>query len=394
MTARFDCIVLGLGGFGSASLYHAAARGLSVLGLEQYSIGHDRGSSHGETRIIRKAYFEHPDYVPLLLRAYELWRDLQATEGFSLMHLCGLLLAGPADGETIAGARLSARLHDLALDDVSPADRAAKFAGFRFPDNFDVVHEPEAGFLAVERCVNAHVDAAIRTGANVATDEAVLDWARVGSTFRVRTSRDEYESAALVLTAGAWTSSLLSNLALPLRVVRKPQFWFPVRSAAYGEDRSTPAFYYEMPYGLFYGFPSRDGQTLKAAEHSGGDPVTDPALVDRTVHTGDIDSLARFLRECLPEVDPEPARSSVCMYTLSPDQHFIVDRHPEYEHVAFGAGFSGHGFKFTPVIGEVLVDLAIDGHTRHPIDFLSASRDAITRATGTGATRKAAGNDG
>src|ERR1700689_3157844 len=134
---RYDVIVLGVGGMGSAAAFELARRGRRVLGLEQFSLVHDRGSSHGETRIIRKAYFEHPDYVPLLLRAYELWRDLQATEGFSLMHLCGLLLAGPPGGETIGGARLSARLHDLALDDVSPADRAAKFAGFRFPDNFD-----------------------------------------------------------------------------------------------------------------------------------------------------------------------------------------------------------------------------------------------------------------
>jgi sarcosine oxidase len=389
MTVCYDCIVLGLGGFGSAALYHAAARGLSVLGLEQYSIGHDRGSSHGETRIIRKAYFEHPDYVPLLLRAYDLWRDLERAEGRSLMHLCGLMLAGPPEGETIAGARLAARLHDLVLENVSPAERAAKLSGFQFPENFDVVQEPEAGFLDVERCVCAHVDAAIREGARVGSEEAVLEWSASGRTFRVRTSRSEYESAALVLAAGAWTSAVLSKQALPLQVVRKPQFWFPVRSRAYAEDRSAPAFYYELPYGLFYGFPSRDGETLKAAEHSGGDPVTDPGTVDRTVQPRDWESVARFLRECLPDVDPQPRRSSVCLYTLTPDRHFIVDRHPELEHVAFGAGFSGHGFKFTPVIGNVLVDLAIDGRTRHPIEFLSARREAIAHAT-----REAAGKDG
>ncbi len=380
MTARYDCIVLGLGGFGSAALYHAAARGLSVLGLEQFSIGHDRGSSHGETRIIRKAYFEHPDYVPLLLRAYELWRDLEGAEELSLMHLCGLMLAGPPDGETIAGARLSARLHDLVLEDVTPAEFAGRFSGFRIPANFDVVFEPEAGYLEVENCVRAHVDAALRTGATVAADEAVLDWSSVGNTFRVRTSRGEYESAALILTAGAWTSAVLASLALPLEVVRKPQFWFAVRSRAYAENRSTPAFYYELPYGLFYGFPSRDGATLKAAEHSGGDRVSDPGQLDRTVRQRDWESLGRFLRECLPEVDPNPRRSSVCLYTLSPDRHFIVDRHPQLQHVAFGAGFSGHGFKFTPVIGEALVDLAIDGHTKYPIEFLSANRDAIAKA--------------
>jgi sarcosine oxidase len=380
MNARYDCIVLGLGGFGSAALYHAAMRGLSVLGLEQYTIGHDRGSSHGETRIIRKAYFEHPDYVPLLLRAYTLWRGLEGSEELSLMHLGGLMLAGPAEGETVAGARLAARLHGLDLQNVSPADRAGKFSGFRIPEGFDVVYEPEAGFLEVEACVRTHVDAAIRTGATVAAEEGVLSWSAVGNGFRVRTSRDEYESAALILTAGAWTSGILASLSLPLEVVRKPQFWFPVRSTAYAENRSAPAFYFEMPYGLFYGFPSRDGQTLKAAEHSGGDPVADPTRVDRAIYPRDWESLSRFLRECLPDVDPQPARSSVCMYTLTPDRHFVVDRLPNHEHASFGAGFSGHGFKFTPVNGEVLVDLAIEGRTKYPIEFLSARRDAIANA--------------
>ena len=247
MTAGYDCIVVGLGGFGSAALYHAAVRGLSVLGLEQYSIGHDRGSSHGETRIIRKAYFEHADYVPLLLRAYTLWRGLEATEELSLMHLCGLMLAGPAEGETVAGARLAARLHGLDLQNVSSANRTGKFSGFRIPESFDVVYEPEAGFLEVEACVRAHVDAAIRTGASVAADEVVLDWSPVGNRFRVRTSRDEYESAALILTAGPWTSGILTSLSLPLEVVRKPQFWFPVRSTAYAENRSAPHFISRCP---------------------------------------------------------------------------------------------------------------------------------------------------
>jgi glycine/D-amino acid oxidase-like deaminating enzyme len=162
-----------------------------------------------------------------------------------------------------------------------------------------------------------------------------------------------------------------------------------VRSTAYAEDRRVPAFFFQMPYGLFYGFPSRDGATLKAAEHSGGDPVAVPEQVDRTVSPRDWESLGRFLEECLPAVDPKPVRSSVCLYTLTPDRHFIVDRHPEQEHVSFGAGFSGHGFKFTPVIGEVLVDLAIEGHTRQPVAFLSANRDAIAHPT-----RKVAGKDG
>lgn len=385
MSVCYDCIVLGLGGFGSAALYHAAMRGLSVLGLEQFSIGHDRGSSHGETRIIRKAYFEHPDYVPLLLRAYELWRDLEASEELSLMHLCGLMLAGPPEGETIAGARLAARLHDLNLEDATPADRAKRFSGFRIPENLEVVYESDAGYLKVEHCVRAHVDAALGVGATVAADETADEIKTVGRGWRVRTSKGTFESSSLIVTSGAWAPGILSHLGLsglPLEIVRKPQFWFAVRTAKLAEDRGAPCFYFEMPNGLFYGFPSRDGQTIKAAEHSGGKSVehNHPVRLNREVEPADWENLAGFLGQCLPEVDPQPVRASVCMYTLTPDRHFIVDRHPEHEHVSLGAGFSGHGFKFTPVIGEALVDLAIEGHTKYPIEFLSVGRDAIANA--------------
>jgi sarcosine oxidase len=386
MTERYDCIVLGLGGFGSAALYHAALRGLSVLGIEQFSVGHDRGSSHGETRIVRKAYFEHPDYVPLLLRAYALWRALEGTQQLSLMHLCGLLLAGPAEGEAIAGARLAARLHNIKLEDVAPADRETKFPGFRVPKNLEVVFEPEAGYLRVESCVRAHVDAALHLGASVAAEEGANEVKPVGHGWRVSTSKGSYESLALIVTSGPWAPGILPHLglpALPLEVVRKPQFWFPVHGANLAEHQGAPCFYFEMPGRLFYGFPSHGGQTIKAAEHSGGQPVehNDPMHLNRDVEPADWENLAHFLSECLPDVDPRPVRSSVCMYTLTPDRHFIVDRLPGHEHASFGAGFSGHGFKFTPVIGEILVDLAIDGRTKHPIEFLSPGRDAIAQAT-------------
>jgi monomeric sarcosine oxidase len=355
MSRRYDCIVLGVGGFGSAALYHAAARGLSVLGLEQFSVAHDRGSSHGETRIIRKAYFEHPDYVPLLMRAYELWRRLETEVSHSLLHLCGLMLAGPAEGETIAGARLASRIHGVPLQSVAAAEAERRFSGFRCPETFAVAYEPEAGYLEVERCVRAHVERAIQRGATLSTDEVVEEWRPVGNTVRVRTSKGEYEAAALIVTAGAWTSRILNQLALPLEVVRKPVFWFPARSSVYAVEAGAPTFYFEMPFGHFYGFPS-------------------------SVRPADWEPLARFVQECLPRLDPTPVRHSMCMYTLTPDRHFIVDRHSEHPQVAFGAGFSGHGFKFTPVIGEALVDLAIEGYSRHPIGFLSAGRGALGKS--------------
>jgi sarcosine oxidase len=391
MSGQYDCIVLGVGGFGSAALYHAAARGLRVLGLEQFSVAHDRGSSHGETRIIRKAYFEHPDYVPLLVSAYELWRQLEAERGCSLMHLCGLMLAGPPEGEAIAGAQLASRLHDVPLETVAPREAQRRYSGFRFPQSFQVMYEPEAGYLEVEACVRAHVDAALARGAVLSTDEVVHEWQLLGNTVRVRTSKNQYQAAALVITAGPWASQLLHGLALPLEIVRKPVFWFPAKSAASaldahaatgrGLDEGAPTFFFEMPFGQFYGFPSLDGRTVKVAEHTGGQAVADPLRVERRVSPADSELLARFVRECMPQLDPEPTRNSVCMYTLTPDRHFIVDRHPTHAPVVFGAGFSGHGFKFTPVIGQALIELATEGRSRHPIGFLSASREALIKAS-------------
>lgn len=377
MSNTFDVIVLGVGGFGSGALYHCARRGLKVLGLEQFGIAHDRGSSHGETRIIRKAYFEHPDYVPLLIRSYELWRELEAESNESLMHLCGLLLAGPPEGEAVAGARLSARLHHLDLENFTAREAAARFRGFRFRDGFEAVYEPEAGFLDVEDCVRTHIERAIAAGAELRTEQTVVDWSSDGRSVRVRTNREEFNAAKLIVTAGAWAGRILSDLQIPLEVVRKPLFWHDVTTNDYNVDRGAPAYLYELPTGVFYGFPSLDGRILKVAEHSGGATVDDPLQLDRNISEADVAPIRAFLRDALPGVQPNPVKHAVCMYTLTPDRHFIVDRHPEFGNVAIGAGFSGHGFKSTSALGEALADLALDGKSKLPIDFLSLNRAAL-----------------
>lgn len=377
MSRRYDCIVLGVGGFGSGALYHLARRGVRVLGIERFGVAHDRGSSHGETRIIRQAYFEHPDYVPLLRRAYELWRELEGETGRSLMRLCGLMLAGPPDGEAVSGAKLAARLHQLDIESVSPADAARRFSGFRIPDDFEVVFEAEAGYLRVEDCVRAHVERAVAHGAALRTEEAVLEWTSDGESARVRTDRGEYEGARLIITAGAWAARLLAEIDVPLTVLRKPAFWHPVTGPVYNEDRGAPAFYFEMPAGAFYGFPSLDGRTVKLAEHTGGEPVADPDRLNRGTGESDHEPVRGFVEQVMPALDPRPVRSSVCLYTMSPDGHFLVDRHPRHANVVFGAGFSGHGFKFTSVLGEALADLALEGRTRLPVRFLRIDREGL-----------------
>ena len=376
---KHNTIVIGVGGMGSAACVELARRGVSVLGIEQFRLGHDRGSSHGESRIIRKAYFEHPDYVPLLHRAYELWNKLEKETGRTLFRPTGLVLSGPADGETIQGARLSAEQHGLELQNFTANEAIKRFPGFAFPAEHDVAFEPGAGTLLVDECVQTQIDEARRLGATMIGKEKVVEWSSDGESVCVKTTSNEYRANSLIVTAGAWATECLRSLGLPLNVVRKFVGWFQCRSSNFHENRGCPTFYFEMPQGTFYGFPSFDGATVKVAEHSGGQSVNDPLNVDRERHPSDFDRLNSFLTRCLSDVDPDPVRHSICLYTRTPDQHFVIDLHPEWNNVAFAAGFSGHGFKFCPVIGEVLADLIQQGQTSLPIDFLARNRITIER---------------
>jgi sarcosine oxidase len=378
MTGAFDVIVLGVGGMGSAACHQLAARGARVLGLEQFSLVHDRGSSHGETRIIRQAYFEHPDYVPLLLRTYDLWHRLEQSAGRTLFQQVGLALSGVSTGETISGSRLAARQHGLAIEELTATQAGKRWPALSFPENHSVVFEPRAGLLHVEACVQAHIDQAIQSGADIRAGERVLGWKSNGTSITVRTDSAEYSAGALVVTSGAWAGECLRELGLPLRVVRKFVGWFPILHGAFGADQGMPTYFFELPGGTFYGFPSLDGSTVKMAEHSGGQPVDDPSAVDRTMAPDDIVRLAEFARAHLPGLGATPTRHSVCLYTMSPDQHFMIDSHPQWNNVVFAAGFSGHGFKFAPVIGEALADLALNRATDLPIGFLRLNRFSQT----------------
>ena len=211
MSEIFDCIVLGVGGFGSGALYHLARRGVRVLGIEQFGVAHDRGSSHGETRIIRKAYFEHPDYVPLLHRAYELWHELERETNRQLLHPVGLFIAGTPSCESVSGTILAAEQHRLPIDRLTVAEARGRFPGFRFHDDFAIVFEPQAGYLEVENCVAAHVAAAKRHGAVLRTDETVASWESDGRRVVVKTDKAEYAAASLVITAGPWASQVLND---------------------------------------------------------------------------------------------------------------------------------------------------------------------------------------
>lgn len=370
----FDVIVVGVGGVGSAVLLHLAERGARVLGIDSFHPPHDRGSSHGQTRIIRQAYFEHPDYVPLLLRAYELWNNWSGRWGRTLLHQVGLVEIGPPNGQVIPGVRASSRHHGLAIEELSPQNAMRRFPGLSIPEDYEVVFEPTAGYLEVENCVLAMVELARRAGASLTVDEPVREWCREATIWRVETEKATYYAPKLIFAGGAWSAQLIPQIAPRVRVLRKTMHWYAAKSAAYHVSDGFPAFLVETNDGVFYGFPVIDDSGLKTAEHSGGEVVDDPSQLDRNERPEDSRRLSAFLAQWLPDAVPTPIGFAACMYTMSPDEHFLIGSLPNHDGVHFAGGLSGHGFKFTPVLGEILADLSLDGQTEHPIEFLSPTR--------------------
>ncbi len=375
--ARYDAIVLGVGGVGSAALYHLARRGAHVLGIDRFSPPHDRGSSHGESRIIRQAYFEHPDYVPLVLRAFELWDDLSRRCHDMLYHQTGLLQIGSPEGEVLRGVRQSAETHSLPIENLSASESESRFPGFRVPTGCEAVFEERAGYLVPERCVAAHIQEAVALGAEVRFDETIIGWRMEGEEAIVEAPHTNYAADQLVIAAGPWARQLLGDFDIPLVVRRKPLYWWQTRGDVYRADHGCPCYLYDLPQGVFYGVAQIDARGIKAAEHTGGAIVQEALAVNRDSDPAEERRLADFVAEFLPQATTHRTHHAVCMYTMTADQNFIVDRHPRHPEVVFAAGLSGHGFKFTCVLGEILAQLTLDGFSTLPIDFLSATRPSL-----------------
>jgi sarcosine oxidase len=358
---HYDAIVLGTGAVGSASMLEFARRDLKVLGLDRFPPGHDKGSSHGETRMIRQSYFEHPDYVPLLQRAYTLWDALDP----NLLVRSGVYYIGPEQGDIITGVKHSAQRYGLALD----TDVAAQ-ATFCAPTGTTTLFEPEAGYLPVEHSIELQLALAVAAGAEHRWGEAIQGWEQTDNKFTVHTDQKSYTADHLVVAAGSWSNSLLPALALPLRVLRKHLHWFEA-----DQLELQSGFFFELEHGHFYGFPTLDG-LLKVGEHSHGEEITDPLNVSRELDAEDLARVSSFVKTHFPGAG-EHRRHAVCFYTMTPDSQFIVDHHPCSQRVAFAAGLSGHGFKFSPVLGEILADLVLSGETDLNIEFLSRNRAAL-----------------
>ncbi|MGI8605582.1 MAG: N-methyl-L-tryptophan oxidase [Gaiellaceae bacterium] len=371
MSERSDVVVVGVGGMESAALYHLARRGTRVLGLERFDVPNELGSSHGITRIIRLAYFEHPSYVPLVRRAYELWQELEREAGEQLLHATGAVEGGPRIFE---GALRSCLEHDLPHEVLTGAEVAERFPAYRLPPELQLLYQPDGGFVLPERCIVAHVNGALAHGAVVRTHERVLTWDAGESGVRVQTDRGVVEAEKLVLTVGAYSQEVARLPPGSVTAQRQVLAWLqPLKPDLFAPDR-FPVFNVLLEEGHLYGFPVHGVPGFKVGFYDRAGERGAPDAISRDVTPDDEVPLRRFVERYFPDGAGPTLTLKSCLFELSPDEHFLIDRHPESEAAVVGAGFSGHGFKFCSVVGEILADLALDGDTRHDIEFLRLAR--------------------
>ena len=370
----YDAIVIGVGGMGSAAVYHLARRGLQVLGLEKHAIPHEMGSSHGYSRMIRYTLQEHPSYVPLVRRSYELWHEMEETAGEELMVTTGSIRAGAPDSPFFLNAQEACDLHSIPYEILTASEVNKRFPGYRFPEEISSVYQADGGFLLPERCIVTHVQAAERAGADVHSQETVLDWEVRGDGVQVRTDRDTYTAGRLVVTAGPWAANLVPELAAYAVPERQVMGWFqPKRPELYAAE-AFPVFGVFTEEGRYYGFPSHAVPGFKIGRAHHLLQKVDPDAIDREVHPEDEDILRQVVNRYFPLAAGKLLDGKTCMYTNTPDEHFMIGTLDGQPQVSVAAGFSGHGFKFASVIGEIMADLAQSGATEHDINLFRLDR--------------------
>lgn len=373
---RGDVIVVGLGAMGGAMAYHLARRGVKVIGFDRFRPPHRLGSSHGHARVIREAYSRGPAYVPLVLRAIELWQQLSAEAGVELFRMYGhLSVRRPDDGEGPALMRASASAYDLPLEDLSTQEIRDRFPMFRLEDGWIGTFEPRAGAVFPERCIQAFHSGLDRSGADIRLDEQVLSWSAAGSGIEVRTSSGTYGAERLVITAGAWVTKLVEELHTIVEIERLTLFMFePARNAS----SLTPEMCPNSSWGCvgegdsFYTQPDF-GNGFKVAFHHGQTGV-DPDRLDRSTTKEEEARVRHFVKDYIPDAAGRLREGAACLYTNLPNKDWVIDRHPQESRVVVGSPCSGHGFKFSSAIGEMLADLAMDRTPRFDISPFSLSR--------------------
>ena len=372
--ATYDTIVLGVGGMGSAALYHLARRGQHVLGIDRYDVPNAMGSSHGVTRIIRLAYCEDPSYVPLLQRAFELWRELESMAGEPLLLTTGSLDIGPEDSQVYQGSRESCDIHGLPYETLSGRAVNQRHPGYQLPEELCAVYQPDGGLLLPERCIVAHVNAALKAGARVQARERALSWQPDGEGVRVTTDKGTYTADRLVISVGPWAGALLPLLAPLTTPERQVMGWFQPDQEERFQPSAFPVFNLLAEEGRYYGLPVCGAPGLKVGRYHHLEEAVDPDTMDREPNQRDEEALRTLVRRYFPLADGPTMALKTCIFTNTADEHFIIDLHPEMPQVVLAAGFSGHGFKFCSLVGEVLADLAQNGATRHDLHLFRLQR--------------------
>jgi sarcosine oxidase len=371
-------IVVGLGAMGGAAAQHLAERGHQVIAFDRFTPPHTKGSSHGQTRMIRQAYWEDRRYIPLVLRAYELWRKLEKDSGRQLLHVTGGVVIGRPQGTLVQRSMESAEAFHLPYRMLTAMETRSRFPAFSVADDAIALWEEQAGYLVPEDCVRAQLERAQSAGATLQFDEPVLGWRADGDGVAVRTAAGLYHADRLVLTAGSWSAEFLQGVSAPLTVTRQIVYWFEPKSPIdnFREDK-LPVYLMEGQPGerVLYGFPALGAASegVKIALH-GSDDVCLPDSADRTVQASEETSIRGRIERDLPSLAGRVVHTETCLYTMTPDEHFIIDRHPEFEQVAIAAGFSGHGFKFSNVVGEVIADLSTEGRSSFDLGLFSIDR--------------------
>jgi sarcosine oxidase len=370
---EFDTVIVGLGAMGSAALYHLASRGVKVLGVDRFVTPHIHGSTHGRTRIIREAYYEHPCYVPIVQRAYELWSSLEKETGEQLFVQTGGLMIGPPEGELFAGALRSATEHGLAHQILEPSQVHARFPGFRVPEGSMALHEPRAGLLFPEKCVEAHLALATRAGATIRSDVTVMGW-NADEGVRIETDAGEISARTLILAAGPWLPALVPDLELPLEVERQLFHWFePASHREWYDAAHSPISLIEYSDGRYFATFPDVGHGVKAGVHHEGAVIDiDAPRAPATEAEGT--ELQALLSRYLPQAAGRILDRATCVYTNTPDHDFLLDRHPAHPNVLIASPCSGHGFKFSSAIGEILADMVTAGETAFNLSPFTISR--------------------
>lgn len=373
---KYDVIVVGVGGMGSSTTYHLARRGLSVLGLEQYNIPHNLGSSHGITRIIRLCYYEHPSYVPLLIRAFELWKDLENTAGEKIFYNTGSLDTGAAGDLTFEGSLSSCRLHNLEHEVLNSRQVQERYPAYHYPENLYSVYQKNGGFILPERSIVSHVVASQSLGAEIRARETVLEWEALANGVRVRTQEAVYEAEQIVFTSGAWLPKLIPEMRAYTKVERQVLGWFqPLQNHLFTPEK-FPVFNIQVPEGRYYGLPVYGVPGFKLGRYHHLDESIDAEQLNQECSHEDQEILRQFIRKYLPHANGPTMALAPCMFTNTGDEHFIIDRHPQYERALIVSPCSGHGFKFCSVVGEIAADLVQVQKSKHDISLfkLNSSR--------------------